>query len=139
MITPTITLSRDYSKLNAPLLTRLLLDTDWTDILNNDIDIATDLFISAIHQTAIASIPTKRKTIYPQQKTWITSELKRNIRKRDRLVKNDYFNKMHTWFHVQLEQKSLRVPKSFDSIAYIHLRLFKVNCRLLGTRIIFSN
>ena len=84
---PTHAIMWDYSKLNAPLLTRLLLDTDWTDILNNDIDIATDLFISAIHQAAIASIPTKRKTIYPQQKPWITSELKRNIRKRDRLFK----------------------------------------------------
>ena len=77
----------DYSKLNAPLLTTLLQNTDWTDILDNDVDEATELFISAIHQAAIASIPIKRKKLQPKQKPWITSELKRNIRKRDRLFK----------------------------------------------------
>ena len=77
----------DYQQLNAPLLTNLLQNTDWTHILDNDIDTATDLFISAIHNAAAASIPIKRKTKQSNQKPWATSELKRNIRKRDRLFK----------------------------------------------------
>lgn len=84
---PTHTVIWDYSKLNAPLLTDLLVTTDWNDILDNDIDTATNLFISAIHTAASAAIPRKRKINYSQQKPWMTSELRRNIRKRDRLFK----------------------------------------------------
>ena len=77
----------DYSNLNASLLTTLLLDTDWTNILTHDVDEATNLFISAILDAATSSIPIKRKQHRTDQKPWITSELKRNIRKRDRLFK----------------------------------------------------
>ena len=76
----------DYSKLNAPLLTNLLMNTDWARILDNDVDTATTLFISALHEAAAASIPIRRKR-QQNQKPWITAELKRNIRKRDRLFK----------------------------------------------------
>ena len=86
-VEPTYTTIWDYSKLNSSLLTSLLINTNWTDILNNDIDTATDLFTSAILESASASIPIKRIKHHPQQKPWVTSELKRNIRKRDRLFK----------------------------------------------------
>ena len=38
----------DYTKLDAHLLTRLLLDTDWSKILDSDIDSTTDQFLSTI-------------------------------------------------------------------------------------------
>ena len=77
----------DYSKMDAPLLTSLLLNTDWESILNNDVDTATEHFVSALHAAATASIPVKRKRQSPHQKPWLTAELRRGIRKRDRLFK----------------------------------------------------
>ena len=65
----------DYSKLNAPLLTRLLQNTNWDHILNHEIDAATDLFTSALLNAASASIPVKRKMNHAKQKPWVTSEL----------------------------------------------------------------
>ena len=76
----------DYSRMDIDLLTRLLLDTDWTHILDNDVDTATDQFIAAIYDAAAASIPIKIRK-QSNQKPWITPELRRNIRKRDRLFK----------------------------------------------------
>ena len=73
--------------MNSQLLTRLLLDTDWTRILDNDIDAATTQFISAIHNAATASIPTKQIAQKHDQKPWVTTDLRRNIRKGDRLFK----------------------------------------------------
>ena len=77
----------DYGKLDAQLLTRLLLDTDWDQILDNDIDSATDQFISAISTAAAASIPKKRVRDKNCQKPWATNELMTQIRKRDRLFR----------------------------------------------------
>ena len=76
----------DYSKLNAPLLTRTLLETDWANMLNQDIETATNSIISTILDAATASIPVKHKLIQ-NQKGWVTPDLKRNIRKRERLFK----------------------------------------------------
>ena len=77
----------DYNNLDSHLLTRLLLDTDWKRILDNDIDVATDQFISAILTAADASIPKKRVRAKRCQKPWATQELITQIRKRDRLFK----------------------------------------------------
>ena len=77
----------DYSKLDPDLLTRLLQDTDWEDILNNDIDEATDKFIDALLSAAKASIPQKTVRHRHDQKPWMSATLTRNIRKRDRLFK----------------------------------------------------
>ena len=51
----------DYSKMDTPLLTSLLLNTDWESTLNNDVDTATEHFVSALHAGATASIPVRRK------------------------------------------------------------------------------
>ena len=61
---PTRTFIWDYTNLNAPLLTNLLINTDWRDILNNDIDTATNLFITTIGTQSCQcfnSHPTKNK------------------------------------------------------------------------------
>ena len=77
----------DYSKTNVSLLTSILTNTDWTDILDNEINTATDLFISTLHNAARSSIPIKLIKVEQDQKVWINTELKRQIRKRDRLFK----------------------------------------------------
>ena len=63
------------------------MDTNWRQILEMDIDDATIDFTSAILSAAKQAIPTKVVRIRQNDKPWITSELKRNIRKRDRLFK----------------------------------------------------
>ena len=67
----------DYSKTDTELLTRRLLDTDWTRILDNDIDTATTQFICTLHEAAISSIPTtirkhksNQTTTKTDKKTW---------------------------------------------------------------------
>ena len=77
----------DYSKTDTELLTRRLLDTDWTRILDNDIDTATTQFICTLHEAAISSIPTTIRKHKSNQKPWVTTELRKNIRRRDRLFK----------------------------------------------------
>ena len=77
----------DYEKMDAALLTRLLLDTDWTSIVSKDIDKATSEFIAALHDAASAAIPKIHMRRKRNDKSWITADLKRNIRKRDRLFK----------------------------------------------------
>ena len=77
----------DYARLDANKLTQLLMDTDWDSILDEDIDIATEKFTSAILGAASSSIPKKTKQIRHKDKPWMTNYLKLNIRKRDRLFK----------------------------------------------------
>ena len=50
----------DYTKLDSDLLTRLLIDTNWEQILDNDVTTATQQFISALLSAAKASIPRKK-------------------------------------------------------------------------------
>ena len=85
---PTEKIIWDYTKLDSDLLTRLLLDTDWDEILSNDIHTATENFILAILSAARASIPQKRVRSTNRQKPWLTKELVKNIRKRDRLFRH---------------------------------------------------
>jgi len=77
----------NYSKMNAPLLTDILMSTDWANLLENEIHTATDLFISTLHSAARAAIPTKLVKLRRDVKHWKNTELKRNIRKRNRLFK----------------------------------------------------
>ena len=84
----------DYTKLDSDLLTRLLIDTDWEQILDNDLTTATNQFISAILSAAKASIPQTKIKARQRRQPWVTSELLRNIRKRDRLFR--HAQKTHT-------------------------------------------
>ena len=77
----------DYSKTNIPLLTETLQNVSWDDILQRDIHTATDTFISTLQEAARLTIPIKQINLNHRQKTWINGDLKRNIRKRDRLFK----------------------------------------------------
>lgn len=77
----------DYSRLDVENLTHKLLHTNWDSIINNEIDTATALFTSTLIEAAKDTIPIK--TIFScNNKPWMTNELKRLMRKRDRLFKH---------------------------------------------------
>ena len=77
----------DYHNMDSTLLTNILINTNWTSIMNTDINTATSNFIATLNNAATAAIPKKRIKQKRKDKAWITAELKRNIRKRDRLFK----------------------------------------------------
>ena len=87
LLNPKRTRKRPKFQPCSHLLTRLLLDTDWDQILSNDVHIATEKFIAAILLAAKASIPQKKVRTKNYQKPWLTKELVKNIRKRDRLFR----------------------------------------------------
>ena len=73
--------------MDADKLTRLLMDTDWDSILDCDLDEATNNFTTALIVAAQASIPIRTISSKADNKPWFTAELKREIRKRERLYK----------------------------------------------------
>ena len=77
----------DYRQTDTDKLTRLLMETDWDRLLDCDIDTATDNLTEALLTAAKASIPVKTFTTKFNNKPWFNLELKRQIRKRDRLFK----------------------------------------------------
>ena len=78
---------RDYNLLDADKLTRELMQTDWDSILNQPMNQATELFTQTILNAADNAIPTRTIQFSPNDKAWCTSELRREIRKRDRLFR----------------------------------------------------
>ena len=77
----------DFTNLDADNLTNTLLTTDWDEVLDGDIDLATQKFTTVLSTAATNSIPKKILRFRQNNKPWITSELRRNIRKRDRLFR----------------------------------------------------
>ena len=77
----------EYNKLDADKLTKILMDIDWNNITEKDIDTATEEFTTVILDAAAKTIPTKTVPIRHRNKLWVTADLKRQIRKRDRLFK----------------------------------------------------
>ena len=74
----------DYRNMDADRLTQQLIQTDWNAILSKDVDEATTEFTSCILDAARQCIPTKL-TRRRNDKPWVTTELLRQIRKRERL------------------------------------------------------
>ena len=77
----------DYARLDADKLTQLLINTDWNQILEQDIDTATYQFTAAILDAATEAIPTRTIKFTTKDKPWMTHSLKWNIRKRNKLFK----------------------------------------------------
>ena len=75
----------DYRHMDPDKLTRLLMDADWDSLLNCDLDDAVDNFTNTLMTAAQASIPIRITSKKSNDKPWFTLELKRHIRKRDRL------------------------------------------------------
>ena len=77
----------DYNSLDSNRLTNILMATDWTRILNLNLNDAVQQFTETLRDAARQSIPIKQVRIRQNDKPWITSELKKEIRKRNRLFK----------------------------------------------------
>ena len=77
----------DYRQTDTDKLTRLLMDTEWDKLLDCDVDKATENLTDALLNAAKASIPLKTFTRKSTDKPWFNLELKRHIRRRDRLFK----------------------------------------------------
>ena len=97
----------EYDKMDADLLTELLMNTDWNDIIEKDIDTAVEEFTSAILDAAHRTIPTKTVTVRQRDKPWVTADLKRVIRKRDRLFKRAKTNQTEYDWRRWREQRNL--------------------------------
>ena len=77
----------DYKNTDIPLLTHSLLQIDWDEIMNLDVHKATEEFTATVLTAASQAIPTKTVRIRQKDKPWMTTELRRQIRKRDRLFR----------------------------------------------------
>ena len=76
----------DFHNTNIDLITQILSETDWDAIVEKDVDEAVALLITTILHAADKSIPIK--TIRSRNdKPLVSAELRREIRKRDRLFK----------------------------------------------------
>ena len=81
----------------------LSTETDWEEVLTGEIDEATDKFISVLLKSAEAAILRKTIQLKDNQKPWMTNELNRQIRKRDRLFRHVQQHQTHNawepWKH----------------------------------------
>ena len=76
----------DFHNTNIDLITQILSETNWDAIVEKDVDEAVALLTTTILHAADKSIPIK--TIRSRNdKPWVSAELRREIRKRDRLFK----------------------------------------------------
>ena len=76
----------DYKNTDIDALVETLRQIDWRAITDLDVDEATEVFTSTLLDAATQCIPSKLVRI-KRDKPWVTSELRRNMRKRDRLFK----------------------------------------------------
>ena len=79
----------DYKKLNIELFIQTLTATDWDEILLDDVDTATERFTASISKAAKLAIPTRLILNKTLDKPWVNGDLKRQIRKRDYLDKQN--------------------------------------------------
>ena len=77
----------DYSRLNPELFTDLLMSTNWDAIINQDIETAAKDFTEAVMDAATHAIPKKIVLVTHSDKPWLTPELRKEMRIRDRLFK----------------------------------------------------
>lgn len=75
----------DYRRMDTDKLVRLLTDIDWDELLDCDVDDATNNLTDALMTAAEASIPLRTISSKTNNKPWFNSELKRQVRKRERL------------------------------------------------------
>lgn len=78
-----------YNQGNYDLFRQRIIETNWDLVINDqpNVDIACELFTKTFLDIATECIPTNTVTIRPNDKIWMTSEVRREIRIRDRLRK----------------------------------------------------
>ena len=90
----------NFSNVDVSALNKEILETDWNPLLNNvyDIDHVYDVWISQFRDIVKKYIPLKLVTIRPTDKPWISGEVRRAIRKRDRLLRiHNARQTAHSW------------------------------------------
>ena len=80
----------NFNDIDSCALNNALLDANWDEIfcvMTDDVDELYEQFSSLFLSIVESFIPHKNVTIPPRDKPWMTSEIRRAIRKRDRLLK----------------------------------------------------
>ena len=77
----------DYRRMDSDKLVRRILDTDWDSVLDGDIDSATTKLTETLLNAANEAIPRRQVMTKNYDKPWVTADLKKQIRKRDRLFR----------------------------------------------------
>ena len=110
----------DFGQTDTDKLTRLLMDTEWDDLLDCDLDQATDNFTNALMSAAKASIPFKAFSTKSNNKPWYNLELKREIRKRDRLFHTAKKTQHHTRLGTMetTKKRNYRDEQETEKLAY---------------------
>ena len=77
----------DYKRMDPDILVRRILDTDWDSVLDGDVNDATSKLTETLLYAANEAIPRRHVMTKKHDKPWVTSDLKKQIRKRDRLFR----------------------------------------------------
>jgi len=85
-----------YKRADYELFHRLIANFPWNDTFSeyDNVNKACELFTETYLNMAKQYIPTNSVTIRPKDKTWMTSELRKNIRIRNRLHKRARSSKL---------------------------------------------
>jgi hypothetical protein len=79
----------DLSRMDENVLQEALSNVNWNDIFlnNDDIDNLYAEWFKCFYQVLLKHVPHRTVTIRPRDKPWVNSEIRRAIRKRNRLLK----------------------------------------------------
>ena len=76
----------DYKNADINLLVSILSQINWDNMTDKSVDEAAETLTNTLRDVAVRCIPIK-EVRSRQDKGWVTTELRRHIRKRDRLFK----------------------------------------------------
>lgn len=80
----------DLSKIDENALREALLSANWDDVFTtiDDVDALYDKWYECFRQILETCVPNRTVVIRPRDKPWMNSEIRKAIRKRNRLLKN---------------------------------------------------
>ena len=87
-----------YDRGDYQAFSQNIIETNWESLKNNDIDIYASNITDKISELAKKNIPNKTVKIRQSDPTWLTSEIKKMIRKRKRLYNKFKRSKSHSDF-----------------------------------------
>ena len=98
-----------YDRGDYQTFSQNVIETNWESLKNNDIDIYASNITDKILELAKKNIPNKTVKIRQSDPTWLTSEIKKMIRKRKRLYNKFKRSKSHSDFekYKQIRNKTI--------------------------------
>ena len=87
-----------YDRDDYQAFSQNIIETNWESLKNNDIDIYASNITDKISELAKKNIPNKTVKIRQSDPTWLTSEIKKMIRKRKRFYNKFKRSKSHSDF-----------------------------------------